>query len=307
MEKRVALDENFYGKTAGTSPTAACTIGICPAIFTCLIQNNPCPIDAACPSDKPCSDTCSDTPCSDSPCSDTPSQGAELEFGTVTATSIQVRIVGLNTLSWDNYGTSKVPRYNSFKISCIGDVRIAEKGSVSGTSKYITYTGLTPGTLYEFNYIVNFTSDTGVTNDYSGGYAEQATNARPKVERWTWTASNGSASIAQTKAAYSAVTGHGSTTDFSYRVWNDLVNKVAEAAEAAGGSWNVPGSKYLSLEETLMSANDKVLTANRFNSLKVNIGSRISTGIQDVSPGDAVVGSYFITLADKLNQWIDSI
>lgn len=235
------------------------------------------------------------------------SSGAKLEFGTVTATSIQVRIVGLNTLSWDNYGTSKVPRYNSFKISCIGDVRTAEKGSVSGTSKYITYAGLTPGTLYEFNYIVNFTSDTGVTNDYSGGYAEQETNARSKVERWTWTASNGSASTAQTKAAYSAVTGHGSTTDFSYRVWNDLVNKVNEAAVAAGGSWSVPGSKYLSLEETLMSANDKVLTAKRFNSLKVNIGSHVSTGIQDVSPGDTVLGSYFITLADKLNQWIDSI
>lgn len=79
------------------------------------------------------------------------SSGAKLEFGTVTATSIQVRIAGMDTDSWNNCGTSKVPRYNSFKISCIGDVRIAEKGSVSGTSKYITYVGLTPGTLYEFN------------------------------------------------------------------------------------------------------------------------------------------------------------
>lgn len=126
----------------------------------------------------------------------------------------------------------------------------------------------------------------------------------PSVERWSWTGSNGSASAAQTRTAYTAVTVRGPTTDFSYLVWNDLVDKVNETAEAAGSSWS---TLYATLSQARMTSSDKMLTAKRFNALRQNIGSHISTGIPEVSKGDTVKGSWFVILTEKLNQWIDKL
>ena len=49
------------------------------------------------------------------------------------------------------------------------------------------------------------------------------------------------------------------------------------------------------------SADSKILTATRFNLVKNAIGSMNATGISNVSKGDPVLGSYFITLANKAN------
>ncbi len=124
------------------------------------------------------------------------------------------------------------------------------------------------------------------------------------VEPWSWSASNGDASASQTEDAYTAIT-QGSTPEiFSYLVWNDLVNKTYEACVESGGVWI---SSYASLSSTRMTSSSKTLTAARFNSLRYNIGFRYSTGITDVESGDAVLGSYFITLASSLNSWINNI
>ena len=128
-----------------------------------------------------------------------------------------------------------------------------------------------------------------------------------KVKPWDWNASNGKASASVTKAAYTAITKRGATTDFSYLVWNDLVNKVLEALKAEGDSWNTNSSKYLGSDSTKMSPSDKVLTAARFNALRWNIGRYYSTGITDRSKGQQVLGSYFTTLTDALNSWIATI
>lgn len=126
-------------------------------------------------------------------------------------------------------------------------------------------------------------------------------------DKWSWTASNGSATAAQTAAAYAAVTGQGETTDFSYLVWNDLCAKVREVRTYAGvGSWDtaVYGQSYA---QTCMTSADKTLTALRFNALRYNIGSQYPTGISELSAGDAVLGSYFTTLTTAVNAWIDSV
>ena len=93
-------------------------------------------------------------------------------------------------------------------------------------------------------------------------------------------------------------------SDFSYVVWNDMVSKVNNVLSASSGSWN---SKYATYSETLINASDKTLTATKFNSLRYNIGLRSSTGISEVSPGDTVYGSYFITMANAINSWINSL
>lgn len=121
------------------------------------------------------------------------------------------------------------------------------------------------------------------------------------VEPWDWTVSNGDATKAQTKRAYSAITGNGSCSDFSYKVWNDMCAKTMEYIDAIGSVWATAYAKY---SDTLMTSTDKVLTAKRFNALKNNIGSRQSTGIPTVSAGDPVLGEYFETMMDVLNELI---
>lgn len=159
-----------------------------------------------------------------------------------------------------------------------------------------TFSGLDSGTSYDIS--VSITAPGWTITVELDTTAETDESA---VEPWSWTSSNGSASSSQTRAAYSAVRNQGSLNNFSYLVWNDMVDKVKEVLDATGNSWN---SKYASYSATRMSASDKALTAKRFNSLQYNIGTHYSTGIYDVSKGDTVYGDYFITLADCLNGWI---
>ena len=51
---------------------------------------------------------------------------------------------------------------------------------------------------------------------------------------------------------------------------------------------------------------NKILRGKKFDSWSTWI-SRVSTGITEVSAGDTIYGWYFITLQDKLNQWIASL
>lgn len=131
---------------------------------------------------------------------------------------------------------------------------------------------------------------------YTGGSSSN-------ISLWSWKASNGSASIDQTVLAHEALTGHGPISDFSYKVWNDLVDKIYEAQ----GYWMTDGTGGLTYNNTRMSSTDKTLTANRFNSMKYNLGRNYSTGIADVESGDPVLGSYFITITNKLNAWIETL
>lgn len=125
--------------------------------------------------------------------------------------------------------------------------------------------------------------------------------ALPTVDAWSWTTSNGSASATLTRNAYNAVTGKTAVTNFSYLVWNDMVDKVKEICDALGYGWD---SSYATYSNTRMTSSNKTLTAVKFNSLRYNIGKWYSTGISEVSPGDEVLGSYFTTLATRINSWI---
>ena len=91
-----------------------------------------------------------------------------------------------------------------------------------------------------------------------------------------------------------------------------MVNKVKEILDATGDRWYTASAdvqtQYLPYEEVLMSADDKLLSAARFNSLRFNIGAReVTTGIGDRSPGDIVYGNYFVILANCINEWIGKL
>ena len=132
------------------------------------------------------------------------------------------------------------------------------------------------------------------------------------VAAWDWQISNGSATPLQTRAAYTAVTTNGAVSDFSYLVWNDMCDKVQEVLDVLEEAWvtkdNNTGETLLSLDDTKMTSSDKTLTAKRYNSLRLNVGSHYSTGINPVSTNDKVIGqTHFINLMSKVNEWIATL
>lgn len=158
----------------------------------------------------------------------------------------------------------------------------------------------------------------------------------PDLTPWSWEATEEgceSTSLQRRNAKKAVDKAEGySVLNFTYQVWNDLVNKVNQAIQTIsaidGSTWETeyadPSTgetiSYLSYDDTLMTENDKVLTADRFNTLKFNIGCRVGsgyvdnngdtqsgTGIADVNKGDIVYGRYFTRLTESLNNWIQNL
>lgn len=223
----------------------------------------------------------------------------EVDFGgdidtKCTTDSISARLVGINT----DYPNNKVRVTFYVAGSQVSSFTFVGVPS-SGTTKWMTKTGLKPGTRYS----VSIEAEDLVTG-WSNSWSDRVTTDKILVSAWSWSSSNGTASASQTKAAYTALTNNGSTSDFSHLVWNDMCSKVIEIENAAGLTWS---TKYASYADTKMSSSDKVLTATRFNSLRYNIGRSYSTGINEVASGDTVYAWYFTTLARCMNEWIDQI
>ena len=223
----------------------------------------------------------------------------EVDFGgdidtKCTTDSISARLVGINT----DYPNNKVRVTFYVAGNQVSSFTFAGVPS-SGTTKWMTKTGLKPGTRYS----VSIEAEDLVTG-WSNSWSDRVTTDKILVSAWSWSSSNGTASASQTKAAYTALTNNGSTSDFSYLVWNVMCSQVIEIEHAAGLTWS---TKYASYADTKMSSSDKVLTATRFNSLRYNIGRSYSTGINEVASGDTVYAWYFTTLARCMNEWIDQI
>lgn len=174
-----------------------------------------------------------------------------------------------------------------------------------------TISGLSPDT----DYVVNVGYDTDHSNGYTNmGSQTFTTDPDPSsgasdIDPWSWTASNGSATAAQTKAAYNVLMGTATVENFSHKVWNDFVDKVAEvnlAVSEYGDDWSIGGGNYIPKDECYVSAGD-TLSAEIYNSVRYNIGSLVSTGITNVSPGDEITGYHIIRLAERLNDYINTL
>lgn len=202
-----------------------------------------------------------------------------------TDTSVTVSVTGITSGQTIRFYVRRDPDPGSSVVD--------KKYTASATYMTRSFYNLSPDTDYACNVEVG--------TDWIGTEYFTTDSAEETVEKWSWDESNGSASDKQTQAAYSAVTSNGDVSDFSYLVWNDLVDKVREVQQSKGYSWL---NNHLTYNQTRMSASDKVLTAARFNSCRFNIGSYYSTGISEVSSGDIVKGSYFTKLASCINKWI---
>lgn len=129
------------------------------------------------------------------------------------------------------------------------------------------------------------------------------------VPPWNWSASNGSATAAQTAAAYTALTTGGRTSAFSAAVWNDILSKIsAQRLDWGDTAWN---EKIAKLADTKMSRG-MGMTADKFNSAVINIPIsnyvwpwEASLGRSAIKKGDRCYGMYFVYLTDGINHWID--
>lgn len=184
---------------------------------------------------------------------------------------------------------------------------VSDDNSGDGSNFSITYE-VTAGVTYYIWYRHKSITATGKITVYLVSPEESETTT---VEPWDWEIGTGS----DRDKAYQAITSNGDVDDFSYSVWNELVDKVLEVIEADPNEsvWFTEsnnGTVYLSENSTKMTSSDKVMTAKRFNALRYNIGSRgsaPSTGIADKSTGETVYGEYFIILADCINGWINNL
>lgn len=126
----------------------------------------------------------------------------------------------------------------------------------------------------------------------------------PSVYEFNWFSSNGSATAEQTERAYNALVNKGKLKDFSYLVWNDMVDKLYEVIKEEGYSWDSSSSKTTTLAKTKMTATDKKITALRFNSFASNM---VGYGLPQwswVKIGDPIIGQDFLDLIDALNRYI---
>lgn len=171
-----------------------------------------------------------------------------------------------------------------------------------------TITGLQPDTKYIINYYGENNYGTGPW--MPTGATATTLKKRPTIIPWYWNASNGAggsagtASAAKTQAARRAILNEGCGEDFSFKVWNDLVNKINEVVVAIDASW---ANTYATLNGTRISGAGQDLTATKYNAAKQNVGSHYPTGIPEVNGKTEFTWSYIDKLATKLNEWIASL
>ena len=157
------------------------------------------------------------------------------------------------------------------------------------TETSFSYWGLIPSTWYHLDVKI-YNEDKSTL--FVSLYTVAATESAP-VDPWYWNT-----------AELNAFNGHGNFSVLTASRWNDFCDRINATCIAASSSWI---TTYTTLSGAKASSSGVALTALMFNSVRLNIGARVSTGIAEVSTGDTIYGSYFITLQDKLNQWIASL
>lgn len=134
-------------------------------------------------------------------------------------------------------------------------------------------------------YNSTYTSTAAMENQYI--------NIAPKPAAWNWN------ETPQRQSAYMALTAKGKTTDFSFDVWNEFIEKVKELETYVGQTSE-------NLDNAKSAETDKTFAAQKFN-LVVSAIKAMNSGllIVDKSPGEKVYGEYIVTMAEKLNEIID--
>ena len=230
---------------------------------------------------------------------------ARVDQLSATSSTVTVQLAGLDT----NYQADRTCQWHLYENGSwnvkSGIISIAPNVSTAAT---FTFAYLSASTTYSVKCVVTLANGNTVT--ISGSI----TTTKNTVTPWSWSSSNGpsyAATAEQTKAAYTAITTNGYLGEFSYLVWNDMVDKLYEIISDRSDSkgWvttDSDGEYYGTLAETKMTSTDDVITAKRFNAMRWNCGQYVTTGLSKQSAGDVIYGSLFIALANAMNSCIRS-
>ena len=188
----------------------------------------------------------------------------------------------------DTAGASGVD-YIYFKISSKNSsTNFSNAIGVEGDTVHHTFTADKNGYAFELGatYYVEITA-----KDIAGNYSSKTlVKVVPTLERpanWNWN-----------DYERNAFENRGAISTLTWQRWNAFLDNVKGTA-----SWyHNNASDVYGVEKAKMSDNSKILTAERFNIVKNAIGSMNPTGISDRKKGDFVLGSYFITLSQKLSE-----
>lgn len=184
----------------------------------------------------------------------------------------------------------------------------------------VTFTNLDPDTLYEWEAQLGYYNTNADQNNHTPTWLDLWCSGDfitlpavgGSVTPWSWTQSNGEATAAMTKNALAMLGDPDDDCDwipadnFSHYVWNDLVAKAEETIYAAGAQWYTSdrnGNTYLSARDCRVNKWD-TLSAEIYNSVRFNLGSIITTGVNPVSTGDIILGSHFKALTNTINKII---
>lgn len=178
--------------------------------------------------------------------------------------------------------------------------------STGGSSTFTQkVTGLAPATTYDWTAQLGYVvAGAGIVwlPTYTNG---KLTTLAGAVTPWSWTASNGAATAAQTQTAHQILLGQRTADDLHHSVWNDLVDKVSAMRTAKGLGWDA-GAGYLPAAGCKVSAGE-ALSAAKYNSVRYNVGSVKGTGISDMAPGAEVKGYHVTKVVDVLNEIIAAL
>lgn len=202
-----------------------------------------------------------------------------------TGSSIRAGIEAKDTMSGVESVTFKIS--NAGNNSTFGQAKTYYASTVGETmTQYHSFTVDANGNALSLGktYYVEATA-----MDRAGNYKKTIMSvvfSYAKPSAWSWTTEELNAF--NNKGAFSTLT---------WQRWNAFCDYVLQLTSwyynDKTDTYNLAGAKA--------SADDKVLTATKFNLVKNAIGSMNAIGISNVSKGDPVLGSYFITLANKAN------
>lgn len=206
-------------------------------------------------------------------------------------------------------GDSSFDNYRYVRLDIDGETYQIRSNNRGGSNSYFdeTITGLTPDTRYSWDAQLGYMAGSNIVwlDVYDSG-SFRTDEPAVQIDPWSWTQSNGQATNAETQQAYDVLMGTRTANQFSHYVWNDLVDKVEEMRNAQGYNWDRAGGTYPSASGCKMSAGDR-LTADAYNGVRYNIGSILSTGIFDQSPGDKITGYKIHHLTEVLNEIINDL
>ena len=137
-----------------------------------------------------------------------------------------------------------------------------------------------------------------------GSAVVNITNKKP--DKWHWSSS-----------VDTALRNNGYTTQLMYYEWNSFIDRVIDTVKYKNNDYTVSqdlqrqnnmyklgyDAKYSTLLEAAKAYNSgEEMLATKFNTVRVSIGAMTSTGIGTQDTDYKILGSYYITLQEKLNS-----